>query len=275
MLKKFVLIGGLLGASMAQAFAPQAGTWVITDENNGQPGRGMSLDVQGDKLVLQMYAYDSFGAPAFYLASGDIKDNQFTGKLHQYRGGRYFGSDALVGEEVGDAGNVKLRFESGTKGYVTFPREGEKGISRFQFKYDTKPDDLKGQWLFTTIGDLGITTEFYKLDTLTDGSASGTGKMSTEDGRFGCENIIYGEHAGKVQCVKRDANSLIMRVYTFNYSVNDGEGQAGTLSKPVTDMLYVRRLTTIDGVGTGIVANNPAAPSIDSLSKAQLANEVK
>ena len=85
MLKKFVLIGGLLGASMAQAFAPQAGVWVITTENNGQPGRGMALDVQGEKLVMQMYAYDSTGNPTFYLTSGAISDNAFTGKLFALR----------------------------------------------------------------------------------------------------------------------------------------------------------------------------------------------
>ncbi|QIL82674.1 hypothetical protein G7047_24110 [Diaphorobacter sp. HDW4A] len=275
MLKKFVLIGGLLGASMAQAFAPQAGVWVITTENNGQPGRGMALDVQGEKLVMQMYAYDSTGNPTFYLTSGAISDNAFTGKLHQYRGGRYFGSGALVGAETGDAGQVTMRFVSGVKGYVTFPNEGEKEISRFQFNYNTDPDSLKGQWLMTSVGDLGITTEFYKLDTPTTGSGSGTGMMSTSDKRFGCENIIYGDHAGSVQCTKRDANSLIMRIYRFAYSVNEGEGVAGTLSKPGTDLLYVRRLTTAGSVGTGITMKNDVAPTVQSISETQLSNEAK
>ncbi|QNP47227.1 hypothetical protein [Diaphorobacter aerolatus] len=275
MLKKLLLIGGLLGAGVAQAFAPQAGAWVITSENNGGPGRGMALDVQGSTLVMQMYAYDISGAPAFYLASGAIKDNKFTGKLHQYRGGRYFGGGAENAQEVGDAGEVKLRFESGTKGYVTFPNEGEKEISRYQFTYDTKPESLKGQWLMTAVGDLGISTEFYKLDTPVDGSGTGTGMMSTSDKRFGCENIIFGENAGNVQCIKRDANSQIIRVYRFTYSVNEGEGVAGTLSKPGTDLLYVRRLTTADSVGTGIAPKGLVAPSVESLNKAQLANETK
>ena len=269
MLKKFVLVGGLLGASIAQAFAPQAGTWVITDENNGQPGRGMAIDVQGTKLVLQMYAYDSAGNATFYLSAGDIKDHKFTGKLNQYKGGRHFGSGALIGQETGDAGQVTIRFDSGTKGYITFPNEGEKAINRYQFYYDTTPASLKGQWLFTSVGDLGITTEFFKLENEATGSAAGTGMMMTSDGRFGCENILYGTYAGTVQCTKRDANTQIQRIYHFTYSVNEGEGKVGTLSKPDTDLLYVRRMTTEAGDGTGITIKSGNAPTVEAVTNAQ------
>ncbi len=270
MLKQFVLAGGLLAAGLAQAFAPQAGAWVVTAENNGTPGRGMALDVQGSTLVMQMYAYDSAGNPTFYLSAGQMdEDHKFTGKLNQYKGGRYFGSGALVGQETADAGQVSLRFVSGVKGYVKFPGEDEKEISRFQFNYNEKADSLKGQWLFTSVGDLGITTEFYKLEKEVPGAGTGTGMMATEDGRFGCENIIYGDNAGTVQCTKRDANSLIMRTYRFVYSVNEGEGTAGTLSKPNTDTLYVRRLTTVDGHGTGIVPASASAPKAAAVINAQ------
>ena len=49
----------------AHAFVPSAGTWVVNDELNGKPGRGLAIDVQNHVLVMQMYAYEKNDQPTF------------------------------------------------------------------------------------------------------------------------------------------------------------------------------------------------------------------
>ena len=36
----------------ARHFTPQAGTWVISEELNGKPGRGLAIDVQGNTFFM-------------------------------------------------------------------------------------------------------------------------------------------------------------------------------------------------------------------------------
>jgi len=128
-LKKFAVVGALLGTSLAYAFAPQTGTWIMTSEVNGKPGRGLAIDVQDNTLVMQMYAYDASGNATFYMTSGTLANDRYSAPLNKYRGGRYLGSGDLSGKEDGSAGTVSIRFESGTKGYITLPGEAEKEIS--------------------------------------------------------------------------------------------------------------------------------------------------
>ena len=78
----------------ARNFTPQAGTWIITSENNGQPGRGLAIDVQGNTLFLQVYGYEKNGDSTFYIAAGKMDGNRFSGPLTSYSGGQSFGSAA-------------------------------------------------------------------------------------------------------------------------------------------------------------------------------------
>ena len=88
--KKLVAVALFMCTGLVYAFAPQAGTWVVTSEVDGKPGRGLAIDVQNTTLVMQMYAYESNGQPTFYLAVGNVVDNKVTAPLTQYTGGRYF-----------------------------------------------------------------------------------------------------------------------------------------------------------------------------------------
>jgi len=124
-LKKIAVVGALLGTSLAYAFAPQTGTWIMTSEVNGKPGRGLAIDVQDNTLVMQMYAYDASGNATFYMTSGTLVNDRYSAPLNKYRGGRYLGSGDLSGKEDGSAGTVSMRFVSGTKGFITLPGEAE------------------------------------------------------------------------------------------------------------------------------------------------------
>ena len=130
-------------------YAPDPGTWVVSQELNGKPGRGMAIDVQDNVLVMQVYDYERSGAPTFHLGVGFFSEGKAAVRLTRYEGGRYFGGPPLVGVEVADLGEVKLSFDSPTTGQVQFPGESPVTIQRFEFGWDTsRPEILLGQWVF-------------------------------------------------------------------------------------------------------------------------------
>lgn len=265
MFKQAIAAAALLGAGLAQAFMPQSGTWVVTSEVNGLPGRGLAMDAQNGTLVMQMYAYESNGQSSFYLASGPLSNDRFTGPLTRYSGGRYFGSGPRSGVEAGTPGNVSIRFTSGTTGFITFPGEPEVAISRFNFGYPATVQSLKGLWTFTSLGSEGVLADAAVLSVQTAGTSGGNGIMQTSDNRFGCEHQTSGSLAGGVLCVKVDASGTqLLRSYYFLYSVNEGEGFSSAYGTGPSQSLSVQRLTTPQGVGTGIYyksAAEDAAPS--------------
>lgn len=113
---------------------PQGGNWVITAELNGKPGRGMGIDVQNGKFVMQVYNYTSTGAPTFHIAIGAMDGNKVVAPLTSYQGGRFFGSGPLDGQEAGNAGNVEVTFTSRTTGTIKFPGEEAKAMQRFDYE---------------------------------------------------------------------------------------------------------------------------------------------
>ena len=135
LLGRMALAAGVLAAGAAQAeqrsFTPQAGTWVVSGEVDGKPGRGLAIDVQDDTFYMQVYNYQANGDATFHTALGQLQGNTVTAPLMHYQGGRYFGSPALVAYEAGNAGNVTITFDSGLTGTVQFPGEEAVKIERF------------------------------------------------------------------------------------------------------------------------------------------------
>lgn len=220
--KKLMTAALLCSAGMAYAFMPQAGTWVVTSEVDGKPGRGLAIDVQNDTLLMQMYAYEASGQPTFYLAVGQVSDSRTTTPLTRYTGGRHFGSGAQSGAAAGSPGNVSIRFTSGTTGFITFPNEPEKAISRFNFGYAAQPASLKGFWVFNSIGNEGAQTDVVELAATAGASNTGNGAMITRDGLFGCEHQVSGNLAGDVLCVKVNAQGVLQRAYILQYMLHPG-----------------------------------------------------
>jgi len=260
MFKKVIAVAALASAGLAHAFMPQNGTWVVTSEVNGKPGRGLAMDAQNGTLVMQMYAYESNGQSSFYLASGPLTGDSFTGPLTRYSGGRYFGSGPRSGVEAGTPGNVSIRFTSGTTGFITFPGESEVAISRFNFGYPAEVQSLKGLWTFTSLGSEGVVADAAVLSVQTAGTSGGNGIMQSADNQFGCEHQTSGSLAGGVLCVKINAaGTQLLRSYYFLYSVNEGEGISNAYGSGTSQTLTVQRLTTPQGVGTGIYYKSAAA----------------
>lgn len=265
MIKKIIaLITLLVGVSLAQAFAPQAGTWVVASELDGKPGRGMAIDVQNSTLVMQVYAYEGNGQPSFYLAVGTLVNNQITAPLNRHVGGRYFGSGAQSGRLESSPGNVTLRFTSGVSGYVKFPGESEQLIIRANFGYPFLPSSLKGLWSFTSLGSAGLISLAVEMTVNGGSTSNGNGLVMSSNGRFGCEHQTIGSLAGGVLCVLLTTSGTLDKGYYFVYSTNEGEGLMGLGSNPADQHLFVRRLTTPDGVGTGLVFKADEGGQLDS-----------
>lgn len=262
MFKKTLAAAILLGCGLAHAFMPSNGTWVVTSELNGKPGRGLALDAQNGTLVMQMYAYEPSGQPSFYMTSGALTNNRFSAPLMRYTGGRYLGSGPLSGTEDRNMGQVSMRFTSGVSGFITLPGEREVAISRFNFGYPAVASSLRGIWALTSFGGEGVFSDVVNMQLQTPATANGNGLMETTDRLFGCEHQVRGNLAGGVLCVKITSSGQLLRSYYFVYSVNEGEGNSRTNGTRPEQVLVVKRLLDPQGVGTGIVyaADAPVDP---------------
>lgn len=244
MKKFFVAAGAFAVIGSAWAFMPQTGTWIVTSENTGQPGRGFGLDVQNNTLVMQMYGYEASGAPTFYLSAGTISNNAYTGQLHQYFGGQSFGSPHHPGQEAGSAGTVRMRFVSGTKGYITFPGEAEKEIERFTFAYPETAESLLGTWAIVTADP--VTKEpGLIMGTLTQVAG---GSAYSANNAMACR--YTGEAKGEVWCAYQQ-NGVVTFNAKFSLSVNDGDGWGGKGVTGNTWPISARRIATPLGDTTG------------------------
>ncbi|QMV72853.1 hypothetical protein HS961_08380 [Comamonas piscis] len=116
------------------SIAAQNGTWIISDELNGEPGRGMGIEIQDGVLFMQIYSYRESGEPTFFTALGTLQDNTVTAPLYFYEGGRFFGSEQRDGHAAGSPGNVVITFTSRTTGTIQFPGEPAKAMQRFDYE---------------------------------------------------------------------------------------------------------------------------------------------
>lgn len=145
--KRILLAMLWLWATMAHAFVPEAGVWAIDAENDGQPGRGFQIDVQGSILVLTFYGYAPDGKAQWYLAAGSLAANTFTGSLDQFEGGSTFGATRTVATATGSAGSVTLTFTDAMHGTIKLPGESTKNITRSNFARPANPLSLTGRYV--------------------------------------------------------------------------------------------------------------------------------
>ena len=247
-MKRWALAAACVWTS-AHAFVPSAGTWVINEEVNGKPGRGLAMDVQNHVLVMQMYAYEKNGQPTFYMASGALNNQQANLQLGRYEGGRYLGSGDRSGVEAGSPGTVRVRFTSSTTGYIQLPGEGEKAISRFEFGYSRNDAaSIMGTWSF--VGAVsGTSTTYTEVEDLYTNigpsSASGAGLVTNKSRTFGCEQQKAGQLAGWTLCIRITSTGALQRGYLIRWSLHDGEGDLLDKNSNPLGAAYARRL--IDG----------------------------
>ena len=117
----------------ADAFAPARGLWSIASETDGQPGRGMSVETQGQTLVVTIYGYAADGRGAFYQAAGALSGQSLDAPIEEYQGGTTFGGARQSAAPADSPGQIHLHFFDVTHGVVTFPGESPKNIAAFRW----------------------------------------------------------------------------------------------------------------------------------------------
>jgi len=145
----------------AQDVTPQAGTWAIDEEVNGEPGRGFQMDIQNDVLVLYFYGYEPSGESTYWLAAGTFQkgSNELTMDLGAYAGGMAFGDPFKNATYLGPQGKVTIRFSGIAHGEICLPNESCKAISAFNFGYPDSAEAVLGAWLVHFQHIVGNATE--------------------------------------------------------------------------------------------------------------------
>ncbi len=186
----------------ARDFTPQAGTWIISEELDGKPGRGLAIDVQGNTFFMQVFGYERNGDATFYTATGQMDGNTVTAPLMRYQGGRSFGSDARDAVEDGSPGAVTVSFANGLQGTVQFPGEQAVAMQRFQMM---SADFADAYWtkgrpriFWVTALDTALQPRWQAQLRLGKGYASGKWELIIGGGseagqRMGCERLSDGD----------------------------------------------------------------------------------
>lgn len=101
----------------SQAFVPQLGMWW----NPAEPGTGYSFDLKHGVLVMTVYSYTSAGEPIWYLASGPMVNNRFTGTVDRYGGGPCLACAFKQSTLRGNDGTIAVTFNSPSTATVVLP----------------------------------------------------------------------------------------------------------------------------------------------------------
>ncbi len=144
----------------APGYLPESGTWVVSSELRGLPGRGISIELQkplhqeDHLLFMSVYDYQSDGKATFHSVLG-AHDPSTTPEPHtpdlptvQYQGGRYFGGPAAIAGFKADAGLTQsIHFSAPSVGTLAFPGEEPVQIERFYYGLNKgSAQSLRGSW---------------------------------------------------------------------------------------------------------------------------------
>lgn len=254
-LKKCLVLSAMLYAGWAAAFMPQAGTWIISGELNGEPGRGFAMDVQGDTLVVQVFAYERNGHPTFYTASGGITNNVFTGKLGRYSGGRYLGGPLQGAREDATPGNVTIRFASGVAGFIQLPGEAEAAIQRYEFASQKNPNELLGRWVIDTTVEKNYAevADFVRVEAASEGGTGFVSELGASD-VAGCEFRVVNDGPYNMYCGERNSRGTIRWIAKLRLAGVEAEGvMINPSNGQVEGTIYMRKLRDRNGKSLAIV----------------------
>jgi hypothetical protein len=105
-------------ATFGASVIPAVGLWW----NPNESGSGYNIDVKNGLLVATIFTYKANGDPQWYITSGPIVDNIFTGTINMYSGGQciscpYKGLPVSAGND----GVIRIEFTSPTSANMLFP----------------------------------------------------------------------------------------------------------------------------------------------------------
>ena len=105
-------------ATNGTSVVPVVGLWWNPEES----GSGYNLDVKNGVLVATIYTYKGSGEPQWYITSGPISDNRFSGTINKYVGGQCISCPyAGLPTSAGNDGVIGIEFASPTSATMSLP----------------------------------------------------------------------------------------------------------------------------------------------------------
>ncbi len=136
---------------------PQTGWWW----NPQEPGRGFSIEAQGNNLFMATYLYDVSGRSTWHVAVGptSLNGSLFTNQLLSFGGGVTLDGAYRGNARLPDAGPITMTFDDGQHGTLVWPG-GTVSIQRYGFGANgtaTTPlgDQPQSGWWWGGAGDNG------------------------------------------------------------------------------------------------------------------------
>jgi hypothetical protein len=115
---------------------PQTGWWW----NASESGRGFAVEVQNGIMYFAGYMYDANGNPIWYLSTGPMTSNVYSGMLTQYANGQTLTGPYQVPSEINqNVGSMTLQFTDTADAIFTLPGGRQIPLTRFQFGSSTPP----------------------------------------------------------------------------------------------------------------------------------------
>ena len=146
---------------------PENGFWWVDEDGlYGQAGRGsgLSIDRQGDKMIVTIQSYTADGQPVWYFAEGMVKNGVFRADYHQIAGGSPLYAVGNSPRQVHKVGHLILTFDNQRQGtlwllpdFVHLPEQGiavfPVSIRRYLTSGSTPSEMLQGTWLLAGTTD--------------------------------------------------------------------------------------------------------------------------
>lgn len=168
--------------------------------NPSEPGRGVSIEVQDDKLFVAIYTYENNGSPVYYYSAGPMTgDRTYSGTLAKTSNGQCLGCGFRPAIPAA-VGTVTINF-TGYETATLTALGATLQLQRFDFS-DTNlfnPALLYGEWS-TTEGEPSFGTYFGDRISLSAPNANGTVANGSRTGSPG--NFATG------QCSTRDVCAI-------------------------------------------------------------------
>jgi len=118
MLKLTEITSMAFQATFGASVVPVVGLWW----NPSESGSGYNLDLKNGVLVITLFTYKANGDPQWYITSGPIVDNVFTGTMNKYIGGQCISCPYKgLPTSAGNDGTVRIEFTSPTSATMSLP----------------------------------------------------------------------------------------------------------------------------------------------------------
>jgi hypothetical protein len=111
--------GNSASVQPAAAITPQVGNW----SNPAEQGTGYAMDFKHGVLVVVFFSFQVNGEAEWYIASGPLNGNTFTGTLDKFKNGQCISASCPFKFPTSDGndGGVTIVFSSNTSATMTLP----------------------------------------------------------------------------------------------------------------------------------------------------------